>query len=287
MNAHEPRQTRSAQREATREKARQLREARARKDRSKSVALKLTAIIGGLVVVGLVAWGVINAQQTSGNAKAEPTNMSFDSGIKIGSALQAFTNTNTPKPNPSAGAAGVPNIIMYVDYQCPVCGAFETANSEQIRQWVKSGLATVEIHPISFLDVQSPNAYSSRAANAAICVATYSPDQYFEFNSQLFANQPAEQTIGPDNAALIQRAKDAGVSNADKISSCINGNTYHNWVTKTTSKVLDPKYVVAGTKVTVGGTPTIVVNGQQYPLTNQSLTSAAMFAQWVQQVTKG
>lgn len=288
MNSHEPKLTRSAQREATREKARQLRESRARKDRTKSLALKLVAVIGGLAVVGLVIWGVAGAQQTTQNAKAAPANMSFDNGIKIGTDFKAFTKTQTPAPSVSPASGKVPNIVMYVDYQCPICEQFETTNVQQISSWVKTGVATLEIHPISFLDGRgSPNTYSSRAANAAICVANYSPDQYFAFSTALFANQPAEGTPGPENPALVQRAKDAGVTNADKITDCINNNQFHNWLTTTTAKVLNPKYKVVGSNVAVQGTPTIVVNGQQYPLTNQSLTSAAMFSQWFLQVTKG
>ena len=291
MNSHEPRQSRSAQRDAAREKARQLRESRARKDRTKSFTLKLVAIIGGLAVVALVIVGVMNAQQTSQTANAAPANVTFNGGIKIGTDLKAFTSTQTPAPNPTASASAngtVPNIVMYVDYQCPICQTFEKTNSEQLRSWVKNGVATLEIHPISFLDGRgSPNTYSSRAANAALCVANYSPDSYFEFSAALFANQPAEGTPGPENPALIQRAKDTGVINVDKIAACITNNTYHNWLTKSTGKIIAPKAKVPGTNVEFVGTPTIVVNGQQYPLTQESLTSAAMFAQWFLQVTKG
>jgi protein-disulfide isomerase len=291
MNSHEPRQTRSAQREATREKARQLRESRARKDRNKSRALKLTIAIASVVVVALVALGIFTAQKSTETAKAEPANMSFDGGIKIGSDLQAFTEDTTPAPNATATTSAngaIPNIIVYVDYQCPICQTFEKTNSEQFRSWVNNGVATVEIHPISFLDGRaSPNTYSSRAANAALCVANYSPNSYFEFNTALFANQPAEGTPGPENPALIQRAKDVGVQNADKIADCINGNNFNSWLSKTTDRVLNPNYTVPGTDIVIEGTPTVVVNGQKYPLTNESLTSAAMFAQWFLQVTKG
>jgi len=214
-----------------------------------------------------------------------------DGGIKIGTDLQAFTKDNTPTPNPTASAAAngsIPNIVMYVDYQCPVCQAFEKTNSEQLRSWANNGVATVEIRPISFLDGRgSPNTYSSRAANAALCVANYSPNNYFDFNKTLFENQPAEGTPGPENPALIQRAKDVGVTNLDKITSCINSNSFHSWLTKNTDKILNPNYKVPGTKEVVDGTPAIFVNGQKYPLTNESLTSAAMFAQWFLQVSKG
>mgnify|MGYP000234562452 CR=1 FL=1 len=290
MAANESRQTRSEQREATREKARAMREANARKERNKSAALRVSLVVGILAVIGLIAAAIIGGISQQAATATGPANMLYDNGIKIGANLEAFTKTQTPAPTPAPTAgATVPNIQIYLDYQCPICESFEQGNADQLRQWVKAGVATVEFHPISFLDGRgSPNTYSSRAANAALCVANYSPNQFFDFSSLLYAHQPAEGTPGPENNVLVQRTTEVKVQNASKIADCINNKTYGKWLESTTNTVLGSGYKVKGATFGVTGTPTIVVNGKQYAWTTEAeLTSPARFAAWFQQAIKG
>ena len=292
MGPNPSRQTRSEQREATREKARALREANARKERTKSVTLRVSLVVGILAAVSLIVVAIVSGINQQAATQAGPANMLYDNGIKIGADLQAYTKTQTPAPKPAASSAtgaSVPNIVIYLDYQCPICQTFEQGNAAQLRQWVKSGVATIEFHPMSFLDGRgSPNTYSSRAANAALCVANYSPDQFFDFSSLLFAHQPAEGTPGPENPVLIQRTTQVGVQNAGKIADCINNKTFGKWMENTTNTVLGSGYTVKGTDIKVTGTPTIVVNGKQYAWTTQpELVSPARFAAWFQQAIKG
>jgi protein-disulfide isomerase len=289
MPTNSSRQTRSEQREATREKARALREASARKERNKSLGIKVAIIAAILIVVALIVSAIVGAAKQASTDATGPANMIYDSGIKIGTNLEAFTEHQTPAPAATAGSAATPNIQIYVDYQCPICEMFEQGNTAQLRQWVKSGVATVEIHPISFLDGRgSPNTYSSRAANAAVCVANYSPNSFFDFSALLYQHQPAEGTPGPENPELIKRTTEAGVQNAAKIADCINNKTFGNWVKNTTDTVLGAKYKIKGATFGVTGTPTIVVNGKQYAWTTEAeLTSPARFAAWFQQAIKG
>jgi protein-disulfide isomerase len=204
----------------------------------------------------------------------------------VGANGEMFTSTSTPTPSPVGTLlpSSPVKIITYVDYQCPYCAYFENANMAQIKGWLDTGVATLEVRPLSFLDGRgSPNTYSSRAANAAMCVASYSPNNFLAYNKALFENQPEEGTSGPENDELFKTAQSVGVMNSSKIKSCIDAKSYGDWISKTTSTVLDSKYVVPGSKVQVGGTPTIVVNGQQYQFsTMDELTNAARFAQFVQ-----
>ena len=276
--------TRNEQREAARAKARALREEAKKGEKRKRLLIQSSVVVGTLAVVAIVAAAIINGANTASVSGLTPKNFSYDNGIKIGANGAAFTADNTPTVAPTPGAKDPINIKIFIDYQCPVCKNFETANVDQIKSWLDSGYATLEVHPISFLDGRgSPNYYSSRAANAAICVAENSPNQFFAFNRALFENQPQEGTPGPENDELFKRAQSVGVSNASKIKTCIDAKSYGDWITKTTTGVLDSKYVVPGSKVPIGGTPTIVVNGQQYQFnTMDELTNAARFAQFVQ-----
>lgn len=277
------RPTRSEQREEARQKAKALREQHKKGERRKRLGIQLGVVGAILAVIVLIVVALVSGSSNSEKTQGTPTNMSFDNGIKIGTGLEAFTSTSTPTP---ADGKTVPNIKIFVDYQCPVCQAFEVPNASQLESWVNTGAATVEIHPISFLDGRgSPNEYSSRAANAAICVAEYSPNNFFKFNSLLFENQPAEGTAGPENKDLIVRARDAGATNIDKITTCINDKSFGNWLSDATDTALSEP--LPGTDLRVEGTPYILVNNQPYTWTKgEELVSPARFAQFVQTAGK-
>ena len=272
-------QTRSQQREEARAKAKSLRDEHKKGERRKKFALQLG--LGGAVigVVALVAFALISGSQVK--PAATPANMMFNDGIKLGTNLEAFTPNYTPAPG--EGGANVPNIQIYLDYQCPFCKDFELPNQSQIESWVTKGIATVQIHPISFLDGRgSPNEFSSRAANAAVCVAEISPNSFFKFNSALFSNQPEEGAPGPSNSEIFDLAKSAGAS--DEVKSCIDEKRFGSWIATATEKALyEP---LPGSGLSLKGTPFVLVNDQQFITELQAdFYSPARFAQFLQSVT--
>jgi protein-disulfide isomerase len=283
MTSNENRPTRNQQREEARAKAKALREQQKKGERRKRIGLQV-AIAAVVIAAVSIVWVAISSSSNSSNSASTPTNLIFDGGIKLGTGLEAFTSDFTPTPAPAAseGAATPPNIVVYIDYQCPICQAFEVPNSSQIKNWVNTGAATLEIHPLSFLDGRgTPNEYSSRAGNAAICVAEYAPNSFFDYNSILFENQPAEGTAGPSNDVLVEYLDKVQIPASEKLKSCIKNKDFGPWLLDHTSKVLSTP--IAGTDQTVDGTPYILVNGQRYTWkTGEELMSPARFAQFVQ-----
>jgi protein-disulfide isomerase len=286
MTSNENKPTRNEQREEARAKAKALREQHKKGERRKRLGLQLG--IGAVIVaaVAIVA-GAIATGSNSPTSATTPANLIFDGGLKLGTGLQMYTNKFTPAPAPSATAAStsVPNIVIYIDYQCPICQSFEVPNSSQIKSWVNTGAATLEIHPLSFLDGRAtPNEYSSRAGNAAICVAEYAPNSFFDYNALLFENQPKEGTAGPSNDELVADLAKVQITASDKLTSCIKNKSFGSWLLDNTSKVLSSP--IPGTKETVDGTPYILVNGQRYTWkTGEELMSPARFAQFVQKAS--
>lgn len=254
----------SERREAAREKARILRNAHRKKDRRRRWILQ--GSIGSFIVVVIAVVAFLVSSGIHGPSSG-PMNMQSD-GIKIGTGFKAVsTPALRPGEDPSPSKTNATDVIaiqIYVDYQCPICGAFEKANSSQIATWVKTGAATVEIHPISILDrVSLGYKYSTRAANAAACMANYSPNSYFAFSDLLFANQPAENSNGLTDGQLTSLAKKAGPKNLGSIEGCITKQTFKSWVNSATTRATTGP--IAGTNVKkVSGTPTVIINGQQY-----------------------
>ncbi|MFC6357030.1 DsbA family protein [Luethyella okanaganae] len=263
--SNEPRPTRNQRREAAREKARQLREEQRKKDRRNKFLLQGGIGLAAIAIVAMVALIIMNSIRPAGPG---PANMASD-GILIGEGMQTVETTalkagEEPLPSKPDETGTVADIRVYVDYLCPFCGRFERANSNQIKQWVDSGAATVEIHPISILTSKSAGTqYSLRSANAAACVANYSPNDFFAFNSALFVDQPAEGSPGLSNEEIKGKVKDAGVKSTTAIDKCIDDMTFKSWASDVTERALSGPIPNSEVKA-VTGTPTVLVNGKQY-----------------------
>jgi protein-disulfide isomerase len=278
MTSNTPRPTRSEQREAARAKAKAMREQQKKGDKRNRILIQIGIVTSVLVASSAIAFTVFSASTQS---QAVPVNASFNDGVKVGSGLKVYTPESTPpmtQTNPV-------EIVIYIDYQCPICAIFELPNSDQLENWVSTGTATLEIHPLSFLDGRgSPNAFSSRAANASLCVADYSPDHFFSYNTRLFQSQPAEGASGPENSELIAFAQEVGVTKTEEVSNCINSKMFGSFIKDATERALSEP--IPGTQQSVTGTPAIFVNGQQYTWTTaDELASPARFSQFVQLVT--
>jgi protein-disulfide isomerase len=276
-------QTKNQKREHAREVARLAREAEQRRQRRRRLITQGSVILGAIAIVGIIALVVT----TSTRPTAGPLNMLSD-GVVIagdGTTTSAVTTAaQQPDEEPIAtepsDSAGVANIVTYVDYLCPFCGNFETTNGEQITSWVAAGAATLEVHPISILDSQSRGTeYSTRAANAVSCVANFDPNDVLAVNTALFANQPEEATTGLDDEALTALVAQAGADGED-VASCIADGTFSDWVGEATERALEGP--LPNTEVeAVTGTPTVLVNGQQY---TGALDDAAEFSAFVDEV---
>lgn len=254
-------------RDVARETARIMREEEKKRRRRNRIITQVSVVVGALAVAIIV---ILVVQSSIKPPIAGPANMASDGILLTGDGtgeIVGVTNKGIPidgKPTPTdpKDHTDTVNIVLYVDYQCPVCQLFEKTNAETIGTWVSQGLATVEYHPIAILDSRSQGTkYSSRAASAAACVANYQPDSFFQANAALFSNQPAEGTSGLTNAEIANVVGQAGVTNVDVIT-CINDEKYVRWVTDATDRT--GSAIPNSTLERVGGTPTVLVNGQQY-----------------------
>ena len=273
--------SKNKRRDAARVKAKALRVSQKKKDRRNRVFLQGGIGIAAIAIVVLVAVIIVNSIKPAGPG---PKNMASDGALIGEGMVTALTPALPPdaKPRPSEPdpTGAVANIRIYVDYLCPLCGDFEDANIEQIAQWVDTGAATVEIHPVAILTSKSAGTkYSLRAANASACVANYSPDDFFAFSSALFVDQPDETSPGRSNEEIKAVVTAAGVSTArSSIDACIDEGTYESWVKAATDRALEGPIPNSSMKSIIG-TPTILVNGKPY---TGSLNDPKEFASFVQ-----
>lgn len=274
--------SKNEKREAAREKARILRIEQKKKERRTKVLLQGGIILASLAIVAVIALVIVNSVRPVGPG---PANMASD-GVQISEGFiatetPALKSDEAPVPNKRDEASGILDIQIYLDYQCPNCGDFEKTNADYITSLVENGKTTVEYHPISFLDRASGTKFSTRAANAAACVANYSPNQFYAFNALMFDNQPAENTPGLDDAKLIELTTEAKVESAASISTCINELEFKAWVGAATARALNGPIPNSNIEK-IPGTPTVIVNGLKY---EGSITDLASFQAFVLQAT--
>lgn len=256
-------------RAAAKERARELRHLHRKQERRRRLVLQLSILGGALVVIAVVAVTLITMNQSPARG---PLNMASD-GIKIGTDLKAVRTPGlapsaTPVPSEPSDP-GVIDIRVYVDYLCENCGTFDKKNAEQLRTWVSSGAATLEIHPIALLTTKSAGTqYSLRAANAAACVAEYSPDAFFDFNNALFKNQPEEGSEGLTDDELLSRAMKAGATDRAKIKTCIEKKRFAAWVQAATVRALNGPIPNADIPA-ITSAPTIIVDGKRFKYTKE------------------
>lgn len=209
------------------------------------VSVAVVAVIA--IVIALVAW--------MNNTATDPGTAPSGSGIEQSTGAVVV-------------GSGSQTLDVYLDFMCPICGAFENTYGKEILDLANAGTITLNIHPISILDRASQGTkFSTRAANAMYCVAEKNPDAAVPFMQTMFAQQPAEGSAGLTDQQMIDIAKGAG---AEGIDSCVTDGTYTGFVTAMTEK----------TPIAPGasgiGTPTIAVNGTV--ISNKTIPAKGQFA---------
>ena len=200
-------------------------------DRKRDLAIRLglTALVV-VFAVGLVLF-IVMGKDKKGSSEAQSVRITS-------SALIKKDGTEEPKAV----------LAIYVDFQCPHCRDFEKTFGPTLNKLVETGAAAVDYNLVAILNATNKG-FSTRAANAAYCVADENKEAFVRFHSALFAQQPAEGSgTGPDNAALIETARQAGAVGG--VPECINSGRYNDMV----------KGLAAAAKITA--TPTIRLNGE-------------------------
>ena len=252
-------------RAAARERARELRELHKKQDRRRRLLLQGGIASGFLIILAVIAIVIFVFPPT---ATRGPQNMLSD-GIKIGQDLKAVhTEAQKPDQDPVPSEDNPLEVIeiqLYVDYLCANCGTFQQKNDVQLRSWIESGAATLEIHPLALLTTKSAGTqYSLRAAGVAACVADLSPDHFYEFHVALLTDQPEEGTEALTDKEILKRAKDAGVTALGQITRCVNESRYRSWVKEATVRALEGP--IPGSDIAAIDSPlTVLVNGQVFP----------------------
>lgn len=219
-----------------------------RADRNRKILIQVGVAV---VLVGLIAAigiGIAVKNANKNDLGATPSIAATASQLPNGATATITDNGAVRIGKPDAKVT----VRVVADLQCPACKGFEAANAQVIKDAVDNGTAIVEYNIISFLDKASTTKYSSRAANAAYCVAEADPSKYLGWLATMYEQQPAEGSAGLTDDQLITIAK--GVGLPDSVGQCIKDNSYNKYIGAKTKDVLNSG---------VQSTPTVFVNGTQ------------------------
>lgn len=161
-------------------------------------------------------------------------------------------------------AASPAEVVVYEDFQCEFCKEVDDGVGDYLEERMLAGEITVEYRIVSFLDSSSTNEFSSRAANAALCVFDEAgPGAFYDVRHRLYESQPAEGSAGPDEDALADYASDAGAD----VGACIANRARDDQVTTSTQEM---------DKENVTGTPTVLVDGDTIELNSDTAVEDAV-----------
>lgn len=239
--SQQARPTKQERRDAARERARELREAQQRRERRNRWIL-ISGIVAFVAIVAIAIVAIVNngSNGASGDVADRPAGGTDDGAITVGSGGAGTVNE------------GAPEVDVYLDYACPHCAEFEATYGQQISDSVEAEDITLRVHTVAYMDDSGDGSgISSRGGRAAAAVADGAPEEFMEFNNQLFAEQAASQGEVSDEQ-IAQVAADVGVD--EGVIDSFGPDTFNDWIVYTTSQARNDD---------IDGTPTVKVDGEE------------------------
>lgn len=257
-------------RQAAREKARQIAEAQAKREKTARTVL-YTGV--GVVVVAVIAVIVFLIYQA---AQPTPGPKTYSAGsitlASDGESVQAYgakgaSGDDAPADAPAFTESGLPDtapvVTVFMDFQCPGCAGFEQANGQTLDKLVEEGTIAVEYYPVAILDSSSQgNEFSTRSANLMACVAdSGQADVYMDVTKAMFASQPEQGANGMTDEQMLGIAEEAGVDlsaattleDGATVQQCVENVGFSKFVENSTQEALSDG---------LQGTPRVLVNGE-------------------------
>jgi len=158
-----------------------------------------------------------------------------------------------------------PVLVIYEDFQCPICHDFELANGGAVEKLADQGQVKVVYQLFTiFVGSQPRQANSTRAWAAARCVPAGS---WLRYHDLLYAHQPAE-TAGDGFAVteLLALGRRIGLTSSS-FTQCVASQRYAAQIVPISNRLI---------KDGVNETPVVTLNGRRVSLTTLVSPSDAL-----------
>ncbi|MBL1078936.1 thioredoxin domain-containing protein [Nocardia sp. 2] len=185
------------------------------------LSTRLTAAVAVLllIVVAGIVWAVSKAARDKDSGAADRERAALAAGPA------PFESGRLRFGDPAAPVT----LVLIEDFQCPLCKSLDTVSGATIDAAVEDGKAAIEYDIVAVLDAESTTEYSSRAANASVCVAVADKEKWRAFRALAFQRQPATGSAGLGDAELIDLARQAGVVDPG-LDECVTARRHRDFV---------------------------------------------------------
>ncbi|MEU3845100.1 thioredoxin domain-containing protein [Streptomyces sp. NPDC028635] len=220
----------------------------------------VVCVLGLAAVIGVVA---ANAGKDKSSSSAGP--VVAPSGAQGKDALAIPVGKDSAKST----------LVVWEDFRCPACQAFEAAYRPTIHELTGAGLLRGEYHLVTLIDGNLGGSGSRHAANAAACAQD--AGKFTAYHDVLYENQPKETDDAfAEDSKLIELAGKVPGLETPAFVSCVRDGKHNSWVAKSHQ---------AFQKGGFQGTPTVLLNGKNI-YQDQTMTPAKL-KQLVQEAAKG
>ncbi|MFJ6388711.1 DsbA family protein [Streptomyces sp. NPDC091972] len=223
------------------------------------VAASVVCVLGLAAVVGVVAANSGKDKDSSSGPVVVPSGAEGQDSLAIPVGKEGARST----------------LVVWEDFRCPACKAFETAYRPTIHELTGSGKLKVEYHLATIIDGNMGGTGSRNAANAAACAQD--AGKFPGYHDVLFENQPAETSDDyAETGKLLELAKKVDGLDTPAFRTCVEKGTHNGWVEKSAAAFRNGGF---------SGTPTVLLDGKNI-YQDQSMTPAKL-KQQVEAANKG
>ncbi|MDO9485987.1 MAG: thioredoxin domain-containing protein [Actinomycetota bacterium] len=224
-----------------------------RRERMIRIAGAATVLV---IVFAIIAISVIAKNSDTSSPDTPVTAPTADPNAAIPKTVFASDSEFAFGVPSGTGAASVPALEIWEDFQCPACEAVEKANGAGIRELADTGKIRLIWRPTTFLDGNLNNDSSLRSTAAWGCAID--AGKSVEYHDTIFGNPPLTEGDGFTNETLIGFASDSGIEGPalDTFTKCLNDGKYLGWASNSTAA-----FYASGAQ----GTPHAVLNGVVVP----------------------
>jgi protein-disulfide isomerase len=229
---------------------REKQKSRDKRRRALIVGASVVGVLGLAAVIGVIA---ANAGKDDGSESSGP--------VVAPSGAQGKDSLAIPVGKESAKST----LVIWEDFRCPACKAFELAYRDTIHELTDAGQLKVEYHLATIIDGNMGGTGSRKAANAAACAQD--AGKFPAYHDALFTDQPAESDDAyADEDKLIDLAGKVDGLDTTAFQECVKNGTHNSWVEKSNEAFRSGGF---------SGTPTVLLDGKNV-YQDRSMTPAKL-----------
>ena len=231
---------------------------------------RIVGVIAGVVAIAIIAMvGVLVLQQVREKDAQAAVDKAAQTTIPSLNSGKDGIVVNPAKADP----ATVPTLVVYQDFQCPVCKQYEEIYGAALTSLVDSGKLILDYRTMTFMDTNLQNTASVRSTVGAACADV--AGLYTDYHEAVFANQAAEERVGDvgytDELLRDDIPGDLGMT-GDTLTSfqaCYDKKSTHDVISSINE---------AAGRAGVNSTPTYRVNGADFELRSVNPTADELLA---------